>query len=226
MKKLLCASWVLALVAGCATPDFNYVPVMTSRSEPPLGVVVTAYVGDSMVRQGTYAKHEALNVLEDIKVGIFGEYTITRGYFLKVGDNDNYATYNTGVLTPDGGRIRTAPLSDPVVTIIAYHDSSKICTVTVFSSTDCIDSEGFERTYYEKISRSNFQQTLIYSGRIGDKINIGYREFSSDQARPAFNNDVEYDLGVSSIIGYKGASVEVIEATNQLIKYKLLSNFR
>ena len=27
---------------------------------------------------------------------------------------------------------------------------------------------------------------------IGDKINVGYREFSNNTARPAFNNDVEY----------------------------------
>lgn len=75
--------------------------------------------------------------------------------------------------------------------------------------------------------RSNsFQQSLIYSGRIGDKINIGYREFANSQARPAFNNDVEYDFNSSNIIGYKGAEIEIIEATNQFIKYKVIRNFK
>jgi hypothetical protein len=34
-------------------------------------------------------------------------------------------------------------------------------------------------------SENSFQQTLIYSGKVGNKINIGYREFSSNMARPA-----------------------------------------
>ena len=60
---------------------------------------------------------------------------------------------------------------------------------------------------------------------MGNKINIGYREFSSNSARPAFNNDVEYDLNESKQIGYKGALLEVIKATNQDITYKVLKNF-
>ena len=56
-------------------------------------------------------------------------------------------------------------------------------------------------------------------------LTLGYREFSNDKARPAFNNDVEYDLNSSKIIGYKGARIEVIEADNQNITYKVLSNF-
>ncbi len=41
-------------------------------------------------------------------------------------------------------------------------------------------------------------------------------------ARPAFNNNVEYDLSESPIIGYKGAKLEVIEANNQFIKYRVI----
>ena len=75
------------------------------------------------------------------------------------------------------------------------------------------------------VTEDSFQQTLIYSGRVGDKINVGYREFSNSMARPAFNNDVEYDLSESRIIGYKGARLEIIKATNESIKYRVLNNF-
>jgi len=66
---------------------------------------------------------------------------------------------------------------------------------------------------------------LIYSGKVGNKINVAYREFSNNLARPAFNNTVQYDLDESNIIGYKGARIEVIEATNEYIKFKVLLNF-
>ena len=69
------------------------------------------------------------------------------------------------------------------------------------------------------------QRTLIYSGKSGSKINVGYREFSGNMARPAFSNNVEYDLSESNQIGYKGALLEIIEATNRFITYKVLSNF-
>ena len=60
---------------------------------------------------------------------------------------------------------------------------------------------------------------------MGTKVNIGYREFSASLARPAFNNNVEYDLSESRVVGYKGAQLEILEATNQHIKYKVLRNF-
>ena len=69
------------------------------------------------------------------------------------------------------------------------------------------------------------QPTLIYLGRIDNKINIGYREFMNNQARPAFSNDAEYDLGESYTIGYKGAKLEILEATNEFIKFVVIRNF-
>lgn len=78
---------------------------------------------------------------------------------------------------------------------------------------DALDA-AFNRVTKAIATDESFQQTLIYSGKIGQKINVGYREFSGSVARPAFCNDVEYDLSESTTIGYKGARLEIIEATN------------
>jgi len=75
------------------------------------------------------------------------------------------------------------------------------------------------------VFEDSVQQTLIYSGRIGSRIRFGYREFSNNIARPAFSNDVEYDLLESRVIGYKGAEIEIVDATNQFIKYIVKKNF-
>ena len=55
--------------------------------------------------------------------------------------------------------------------------------------TDIImpDRKSFEVKKVSSINSASFQQTLIYSGKVGNKINIGYRETSNDIARPAFN---------------------------------------
>lgn len=83
----------------------------------------------------------------------------------------------------------------------------------------------YQFTERPSLSMNDFQQTLIYSGRIGDKIKISYREFSNSMARDAFTNDAEYDLSKSTFIAYKGARVEVLEADNESIRYRVLSNF-
>ena len=59
------------------------------------------------------------------------------------------------------------------------------------------------------------QQILIYNGKVGNNINIGYKEFNNDSARIAF----------SKVIIYKGAELEIIKVTNQFIEYKIYSNF-
>ncbi len=44
-------------------------------------------------------------------------------------------------------------------------------------------------------SDNSFQQTLIYSGKFGNKINVeGTVNSQVIKPRPAFNNDVEYDF--------------------------------
>ena len=116
-------------------------------------------------------------------------------------------------------------LSDPIQALaLKKGEGSELCVITVFGGSACYKGE-YERKKQLSERGNSFQQTLIYSGRVGDKINIGYREFSNNTARPAFNNDVEYDLSSSNTIGYKGALIEVIKADNSSITYKLIRNF-
>lgn len=116
-------------------------------------------------------------------------------------------------------------LADPWRSIMTKKGQRTFCVVTAFNATVCNDNVKFERRKKAILTQDSFQQTLIYSGKVGNKINIGYREFSGSSARPAFNNNVEYDLSESPIIGYKGAQLDIIEATNQHIKYRVIKNF-
>jgi hypothetical protein len=220
--------WTLALGAvlgGCASPTHNYLPKITQISTPGIGEVATANVGDIMVSQGMRSEHDAIQVDRDIDVGLMSPYTITAGVFLKTGDGNGveyYSIYNPFV---GGGTIRKAFLADPPKAVEAYLSENKICGVSVFNAEVCTTQGAFTRIMKQLESSNSFQQSLIYSGKVGSRIKLGYREFSGNAARPAFNNDVDYDLAESTIIGYKGARLEVIEATNDHIRFKLISNF-
>ena len=80
-------------------------------------------------------------------------------------------------------------------------------------------------TVVEEASALDFKQELIYNGRVGNDLRFVYREFYENMARSAFTQEAQYDLNESKIIGFKGARIEVIRATNSSITYRTLSNF-
>lgn len=212
------------VLSGCVTTNTNYRPVSMEISEPPLGQVVTADVGNAMVKQGKYAEHEAIHLPAEVSIGLFGAYQLTRGYYLREGE-DAKGEFYSPERGPEGGDVRKSAMADPHRTIMVERSTQNVCVVTTMNVKVCQKNVRFDRLKRPALTADGFQQTLIYSGRVGNKINIAYREFSNNVARPAFNNDVEYDLGESMTIGYKGAEIEVIEATNRFIRYKVIRNF-
>jgi hypothetical protein len=207
----------LALFGGCVSVTYNYQPETTKISEPPLNTVVTAYIGDNMLRQGEYTEYDAIYLQRNVTLGALGEETFTRGYYIKKGENSRSEFYYPAG-GAESGQVIVNPMADPFQVIRIDKQNGKFCFVSISNLEDCINKADYEKKKYPIASPDSFQQTLIYSGKVGDKINVGYREFLQDLARPAFNNEVEYDLSESKIIGYKGARIEVIEATNEYIK--------
>jgi len=223
--RLLIGAALIAFISGCAAPKHNYQPVTINISEPPIGSVNVKQVGDEMLRQGKYREHDALYVKTELKPT--WAYTVYPGYFLKTGEDEAGEYYRIGGAGEESGYIDKAMIADPYQGLMVKRDSNTLCVVTAFNIAVCSNEvkNGFEQAKRPVVSRDTLQRTLLYSGKTGNKINIGYREFAGDIARPAFSNSVEYDLSESTKIGYKGALLEIIEATNTFIKYKLLSNF-
>lgn len=75
------------------------------------------------------------------------------------------------------------------------------------------------------VSDPSYVQQIIYNGRVGNSLKFIYREFAGDYIRPAFTQEIQYDLSLSSTIGFKSLKLEVLEATNTEIRYRLLENF-
>ncbi|ARO86682.2 hypothetical protein EBAPG3_002210 [Nitrosospira lacus] len=217
------ALFFVAAVTGCAKPKYNYTALETSSSQPPIGSANTSYVGDVMLSQGKYKEHDSIYVTK--KIDVIWAYSLMPGYYLKQGEDDVGEYYYPGGDEP--GHVDKAMLADPWKSVMARKDPPSICVITMFNIATCnLEHQNyFEKRKRPLASNDSFQQTLIYSGKVGDKINIGYREFSGNLARPAFNNNVEYDLSDSMLIAYKGARIEVLEANNQFIKYRVIENF-
>jgi hypothetical protein len=215
MKKILGPAFVFG-VTGCTTVQYNGADTLLQEVDyPALGKVVTVYVGDHLVQKGTTSEENVLVVNKTID-GI--AYDIPAKKYSQMGFDDEQDFYSAvGVIN--------GPLTDPIQALaLKRTPDAELCVITVFGGSSCYEGD-YERKKQLSERGNSFQQTLIYSGRVGNKINVSYREFSNNTARPAFNNDVEYDLSSSNTIGYKGALIEVIKADNSSITYKLIKNF-
>jgi len=210
------------MIGGCSTVKYNYAPKVTNFSIPELDVVVTKGLGESLLDQGLSTKRVILNV---VKKSSISAYKIKPGKLIKVGEDENSEYFSQDA---ESGLIINSGLlmSYPDITAVVQYKkkSDEFCITRPADLTVCGELTA-ERDTETVITNKSFRQTLIYSGRIENKLKISYREYGANIDRSAFSTDVEYDLNEGSLIGYSGARLEVISATNIEIKYKVISNF-
>ncbi|MEY4644746.1 MAG: hypothetical protein RLZZ596_1577 [Pseudomonadota bacterium] len=220
----LIAILLVMLLVGCATPIRDYKPLAIDISEPLINQVVVKSVGEEMLKQGKFSNIKALKVTATTSVRGF---TVHPGLFRFTGSKDGVNHYQIGGFGEQSGSVEKSFLADPYQSVMVKTENNQLCVITIFNGVGCGDANPgtFVETQIPMLFENSIQQTLIYSGKIGNQIRIGYREFSNNFARPAFSNDVNYDLNESKIISYKGAALEIFEATNTYIRYKVLKNF-
>ena len=173
-------------------------------------------IGDPLVMQGTKRTINAIRLLDST----YRSYSAKSDVYLKYAESDLYDMYGAV-----GGSNKNGD------TIKKKKAGGELCPFQITGGGYTAGFNCFKDVSHEEIkdyvvrNLNGFQQSLIYNGKIGSKINIGYRESSDDSVRPAFNNNVEYDMSESLTIAYKGAVLEVVDYTNTGIKYKLIRNF-
>lgn len=73
-----------------------------------------------------------------------------------------------------------------------------------------------------KLTSESFRRELIYTGVSQNTVTLQYREFKDNLARPAFTQELKYDLSQGKEIGYNGARFEIINAGNVELTYKVI----
>lgn len=218
-------------VVGCATPINSYAPAAMDVSDPPLNQVVIRGVGEELLKQGRFFQARVLEVTAPVSVATLPGivvWTISPGLYRFSGSDQEASYYRLGGFGEQSGTVTRAWLGAPVTSLMLKRLNNELCVIYgAFNDFRCGKSEP---SSWREVKRNawvenSIQQTLIYNGKYGDQIRIGYREFSHSYARPAFSNDVSYDLQESSLISYRGAMLEILEATNVFIRYKVIKNF-
>lgn len=237
MRGMLAAVSLALLVAGCASTQRTLLPALDVVDLPPLDTEQVAEIGDTLVAKGKIYTYDGLNLRNEAVGGgaLLLKFQVPPGPLpAKKEDEDWTYYYGDGVTATDTSinSQRTVPGGLKIArrSFISGEDDFVKGDVRIFSDSPVITLRplsplDIEHTRVSAVEKPSFKQELIYSGRSGDEVRFLYRELSGSVMRAPFSQQVQYDLSQDSVIGFKGVRIEVLEATNTQIRYRVLSSF-
>ena len=178
-----------------------------------------------MLHQGELYQRAAIHLSEEISFGEDGAYALTPGYYFRTGESDGWETFSPAD-GADAGRVKKAP--DAITLQGAFHysnDGQTIGVITNFYQAVNTQAKGITRTTRPAWSNDSIQRSLVYRGRTGTTITLSYREAWKNITRPSHDVFVDVDLADAKDVEFKGARIEVIEATNERIRYRVTQDF-
>lgn len=230
------------VLAGCAaTPikitDFGST---TAVDQPAPGVVTTRGIGETMVAKGTRTVSPALEVMQETQfnkkdgeksimtcavTAIAGTY-VKRGTYSKdpVGA-ECFGPAQFRVTNSDGSTNWNCP--GQLVAADICHVRDDVYFIAHLGQKIYLkqDFDKLRRIDKGVPGKTNFVQELLYNGRSGDTIRLTYREFAEDLTRPTTTQELQYDLAASPVVGFRNVRLEVLEANNTEVQFRLDQTF-
>lgn len=220
LHKLLIIGLIF-MFTGCASIEVIY-PTTTEVKHPTPFVVHQVSLGEKMLESGKATRTKGFNVKSTTQ--IFSGWVASGDYHLfgKSGD-DMYFKPANNVGTGVYDLFKTPALHADVY---VEGGTGRLCFDAGLGARPCSDEIRPVINDVYIYREDSLVQELIYTGRVGNKIRFKYRELRFSTTHQGLDVDIEYDLSESGIISYKNAQLEILEASNQSIRYKVLSHFK
>jgi hypothetical protein len=213
MKK--CVFAIVLFLQGCATS--SPLPQLEEIRQPELDASITTELGDIMVRYTIASTLPSYQLTQAFQPEFFNTKFISIGTILTPwSDTDTYESFREGLCRfKKSGKWYLGPTP---LGACGYESAFLPVNEVAVSA---------KKAKWIDVSTRNIDQRLIYNGRVGNYVKFTYREFSaSGMARMPFTQDVQYDLDKGAVIGFKGVRIEILDATNRKIQYRVLRHFR
>jgi hypothetical protein len=227
MKTLITAHYFILVIVGMGGffhPVYSDSTEGTLKITPALNTEATAQVGEEILKQAHTYEREAIRLSEEIKFGKEGSYILTPGIYLREGQSDGWETYALAE-GPEAGKVIKAPEAITLQGSFIYSmDGKTIGLITNFYQAIHAKANGITRTTRPSLLNDRIQRALVYGGKVGNKIKLGYREIWQNITRPSQIQFIEHDLTGSKLVKSNGAHIEVIEATNEFIRYRIIKS--
>lgn len=215
------------LATGCTTIEVAPAQHKVGQTTE-LGKETIVTVGDVMFGQFDYRAVNGAILLEDINTGY--QATTVRapaGYTLIEARINGQLAYCSP--TPIIYNIFGAP---SIGACFFDRDNDKRLEAVIPALADNWGDKPMPPVSYELTQLNNsgkgFKYELLYNGVSGSTLNVTYREFVDQMARPAFQQDLTYTLNGTgpTDIAFRGARITVYKADNSTVRYIVHSGVR
>ena len=233
-------SWPIAVVCNliatsCLLAQGEPITERHEGSSPLHGEESHVVQGEAIYAEFDYVKQKAARLLEDVQVTkkqTFHPGKILLGYSGK--KSEHYCSYDPthkvmGMPAP-GWACLVPGKGNRFVGRYLIADGATLGRRKSLSSQPLF--EWTEATLpTEKAAELSagrlFRKEIVYQGAAGNILRLLYREYADDLARPAFSQELTYDLPDEGVltIAVKGSRLEILEAGNSGIRYKVIRGF-
>ncbi|ADE15614.1 hypothetical protein Nhal_2534 [Nitrosococcus halophilus Nc 4] len=217
------------LLTGCATVRAVDESKVNQGFSPQLGVESEAYVGSTIFKQFnyTYRPSYSLESSHTESVGLGGKIVLSPGM-------------NLFPLALDGAKCLAT--ADKVYHDLIVGPQARVCFFDENGDQEFEYGKYAPGTVYfkytpsvpirystgEKISETpgSFSYELVLTSVGHDALEFMYREYRGNLARPAFFQNVKYNIGnLPTKVRFQNVEIEILGTSDNVLRYKILNGF-
>lgn len=229
MSRGVIVTIISAVLFGACTSTQSLLPGLVSIDRPTQGETVVAELGDIVLERAQSKRYDAILLENEVTwFDLYGfrQFVMRPGRLVARETDEDFTYFFSDQLTSRetfSGAVASA--------------SGGICIrkgdanyVRAFSARGVCGVSPDQRPSFTPLSvpeahAPNYRRELIYGGRSGSVLSFVYRELSGDQPYPTLSLDFHIDLADGLVFGLRGAKIEVVEATNSKLTYRVVSSF-
>ena len=161
-------------------------------------------IGDVLISKGIEKYQDALQITErPEKIWIIYNYPYQVGDILVLSESNKEwdLYYNKGGISKMEKEVSFGVAINKIDSTIVKPFGRSTFTGVSYKKLD--EPFKIKKVAFHKECSECFKQEFIYNGKINNALKFIYRECISDFARPAFTQELQYDITESNIIGFK-----------------------
>jgi hypothetical protein len=230
MKTWLTVIAFAVVATGCTTvkvTEFTSVTEQVGRT-PELNQASEATVGSTVFSQFRYWSKTGYRLIDPVTTNVMlSTINVAPGEFVLPSEADGtkaFCTERLAYIDPLAGPWKPVCFVDSAKN--GTFDIAKVAPGAVWFKNDIKPAARYEKGELI-VPRPDAKKTeLLYQGYSGKTVKLSYREYMNDFARPAFFQDVTYDVPeFPTTITFRTVRIKLLSADNNGLRYQVLSGF-
>lgn len=217
-----------SLVAACSTVQ-PLSPTQVLVDRPERGAIAVAELGGVLLERAQSRQYDGIRLESRVEwIDLFGfrKFIIQPGRLAaKDGDDEFIYYYSEQMTSKDPITGITSPVTGGICIRKGNPDHVRAFVIRGACGIVPDQRPQFTMIQIADSQEKNYHQELIYAGRAGFILRFVYRELSGDHRYPTLEMDFQIDLSEGPTFTFRGARIEVVEATNAKLTYRVDSSF-